>query len=137
MEMTMAFAFDTLGYTKRLQDAGVALPQAEAAMDFIMAELVTKNDLLLTITDLTVRLDNVVSNLNLRIDNAVLQLTLRFGAMVAAGVAALAILDASSTRNPAFNLEIRRARRSHRRVFRCAQTPVHSGLRLPRGATSW
>jgi hypothetical protein len=47
--MTMPFAFDTLGYSKRLQDVGVSRPQAEAhaeaARDFIMTELVTKTDL--------------------------------------------------------------------------------------------
>jgi hypothetical protein len=45
----MAYAFDTLGYAKRLRDAGVTLPEAEAraeaARDFVMAELVTRNDL--------------------------------------------------------------------------------------------
>lgn len=45
----MAYAFDTLGYAKRLRDAGLPAPQAEAhavaAKDFIMAELATKHDL--------------------------------------------------------------------------------------------
>lgn len=45
----MALAFDTLGYAKRLRDHGVKLEiaeaHAEAARDFIMAELVTKSDL--------------------------------------------------------------------------------------------
>ncbi len=45
----MAVAYDTLGYAKRLADAGIPRPQAEAhaeaARDFIMAELVTKTDL--------------------------------------------------------------------------------------------
>jgi hypothetical protein len=45
--MTVAFAFDTLGYSKRLQESGVPRPQAEAhaeaARDFIMHEVVTKD----------------------------------------------------------------------------------------------
>lgn len=45
----MVYAFDTLGYAKRLRDAGVtsaeAEAHAEAARDFVMAELVTRNDL--------------------------------------------------------------------------------------------
>src|SRR5262249_25868088 len=46
----MAYSFDSLGYAKRLRDRGVpqdrAEVHAEAARDFIMAELVTKADLL-------------------------------------------------------------------------------------------
>ena len=45
----MAFAFDTLGYARRLRDGGVpaqaAEVHAEAAREFIMTELVTKTDL--------------------------------------------------------------------------------------------
>jgi len=45
----MAYTFDSLGYAKRLRDRGVPQEQAEAhaeaARDFIMAELVTKSDL--------------------------------------------------------------------------------------------
>jgi len=45
----MAVAYDTLGYAKRLADAGIprehAEAHAEAARDFIMSELVTKSDL--------------------------------------------------------------------------------------------
>jgi hypothetical protein len=75
----MAFAFDTLGYSKHLQDAGVARPQAdahaEAARDFIMTELVTKADL------------------NLALDNVKSSLTVRLGSIMVAGVAALAVLQ--------------------------------------------
>ena len=45
----MALAFDTLGYAKRLREAGIPQAQAEAhaeaAREFSMAELVTKTDL--------------------------------------------------------------------------------------------
>jgi hypothetical protein len=75
----MAFVFDTLGYSKHLQDAGVAIKQAdahaEAARGFIMTELVTKTDLVLAL------------------DNVKLSLTIRLGSIMAAGVAAIAILE--------------------------------------------
>lgn len=75
----MAFAFDTLGYSKHLQGAGVSAQQAdahaEAARDFIMTELVTKADLALA-------LENVKSSL-----------TVRLGSIMVAGVAALAVLQ--------------------------------------------
>jgi hypothetical protein len=45
----MIYAFDTLGYAKRLRDAGVsqehAEAHAEAAREFVMGELVTRYDL--------------------------------------------------------------------------------------------
>jgi hypothetical protein len=45
----MTYAFDTLGYSKRLRDAGIstdhAEAHAEAAREFVMGELVTKTDL--------------------------------------------------------------------------------------------
>ena len=45
----MAFAFDTLAYTRRLRDGGIPAQAAEvhadAAREFIMTELVTKSDL--------------------------------------------------------------------------------------------
>lgn len=47
--MTLAFAFDTPGYAKRLREAGIVNEQAEAhaeaAREFIMTELVAKTDL--------------------------------------------------------------------------------------------
>jgi hypothetical protein len=74
--MTVAYAFDTLGYAKRLRDAGVpdrqAEAHAEAAREFIMPELVTKQDL------------------QTAIDTQTLRLTVRLGGIVAAGVGVLA-----------------------------------------------
>jgi hypothetical protein len=65
-----------LGYAKRLRDGGVPNPQAEAhaeaERDFIMIELVTKQDL------------------QTAIDTQTLRLTVRLGGIVAAGVAVLA-----------------------------------------------
>jgi hypothetical protein len=81
----MAFAFDTLGYAKHLRDAGVAQEQAEAhaeaARQFIMAELATRYDL-----------DVLRRELEAKIDTLSLRLTVRMGIMLAAGVAALAAI---------------------------------------------
>ena len=73
----MVYAFDALGYdAKRLRDGGVPNPQAEAhaeaARDFIMIELVTKQDL------------------QSAIETQTLRLTVRLGGIVAAGVGVLA-----------------------------------------------
>jgi hypothetical protein len=69
----MAYAFDTLGYAKRLRDAGVPQQQAEAhaeaAREFVMAELCTKTDLAAAL------------------DTQTLRLTIRLGTMLIAAVA--------------------------------------------------
>ena len=56
----MAYAFDSLGYAKRLRAAGVSQDQAEAhaeaTRDFVMGELVTKSDLQAAMERLTLRL---------------------------------------------------------------------------------
>ena len=74
----MTLAFDTLGYAKRLRDNGVeqktAEAHAEAARDFIMAELVTKSDRAASLDELTLRL------------------TVRLVGIMAAGIGALTIL---------------------------------------------
>jgi hypothetical protein len=71
----MVFAFDTLSFARYLRDKGVPSEHAEAHADairqFVMSELVTKQDLALAL------------------DNATLKLTVRLGAMLAAGVAML------------------------------------------------
>jgi hypothetical protein len=81
----MAFAFDTLAYAKLLRERGIdpqhAEAHAEAARQFIMAELVTKADLLTTRQQLEAALDNLG-----------LRLTVRLGIMLAAGLGALAAL---------------------------------------------
>ncbi|MEH2477662.1 hypothetical protein V1282_001019 [Nitrobacteraceae bacterium AZCC 2146] len=89
----MAFAFDTLGYAKRLRDAGVTNEQAEAhaeaAREFIMTELVTKSDLQAVRSDLLV----VKSELLTVIDTQTLRLTVRLGGIMIAGIGALALLQ--------------------------------------------
>lgn len=76
----MAYAFDTLGYAKRLRDAGISQGQAEAhaeaAREFVMGELVTKADLQATKADLQAAIDTLS-----------LRLTLRLGVMLATGLA--------------------------------------------------
>ncbi|MGA9321161.1 MAG: hypothetical protein WBW06_08920 [Xanthobacteraceae bacterium] len=74
----MIFALDTLRYAKHLRDNGVPSDQAEAhaeaARDFIMAELVTKLDL------------------EAALDRLTLRMTVRFGVMLVAGLGALAAI---------------------------------------------
>jgi hypothetical protein len=69
----MAFAFDTLGHAKKLREAGVereiAEAHAEAARDFIMAELVTRIDLAAA-----------RDHLEQAIEHQTLRLTIRLGA---------------------------------------------------------
>ena len=71
----MAFAFDTLSFARYLREKGVPSQQAEAHADavrqFVMGELVTKQDLALAL------------------DNATLKLTVRLGVMLATGIALL------------------------------------------------
>jgi hypothetical protein len=81
----MAYTFDSLGYAKKLRDGGVPRDQAEAhaeaARDFIMAELATKADLLA-----------VKQELQNSIDTLSLRLTVRLGAMVVVAIGALAAI---------------------------------------------
>ena len=82
-EARLVYAFDTFGYSKRLRDAGVpqlqAEAHAEAAGEFVMAELVTKT----AIQTLTTHFDAKLDNLSLR-------LTLRLGLLLVAGISILA-----------------------------------------------
>jgi hypothetical protein len=74
----MVYTFDSLGYAKRLRDRGLPQDQAEAhaeaARDFIMTELVTKQDLALALETQTLRL------------------TVRLGAMLVVAIGALATI---------------------------------------------
>ncbi|MCP1556812.1 UNVERIFIED_ORG: uncharacterized protein with von Willebrand factor type A (vWA) domain [Methylobacterium sp. SuP10 SLI 274] len=71
----MAYAFDTLGYSKALRTAGIPVEQAEAhaeaAREFIMHELVTKEDL------------------RTAMELQTLQMTVRLGGLIAAGFVAM------------------------------------------------
>ena len=88
----MAFAFDSLGYAKKLRDAGVPQEQAEAhaetAREFIMVELATRQDLLALRPDMTVS----TQTLQTAIDNISPGLTVRMGFMLVACVTILGVL---------------------------------------------
>jgi hypothetical protein len=99
----MVYTFDSLGYAKRLRERGVpddqAEAHAEAARDFIMAELVTKTDLLAVRADLlavkqelqTVK-QELQTELRTSIETQTLRLTIRLGAMLVVAIGALATL---------------------------------------------
>lgn len=71
----MVFAFDTLSFARYLREKGVPSEHAEAHADavrqFVMSELVTRQDLALAL------------------DNVTLKLTVRLGVLLAAGIAVL------------------------------------------------
>ena len=96
----MAFAFDSLGYAKKLRDAGVPQDQAEAhaeaAREFVMTELVTRHDLETvrreldgSITSVRGELGVVRREIESAMDNLGLRLTVRMGVMLAAGLTIL------------------------------------------------
>lgn len=103
----MAFAFDSLGYAKKLRDAGVSQDQAEAhaeaAREFIMTELATHSDLDALGRELRRDIDSLRTDfgrlrgdfealrreVELKIDNLALRLTVRLGVMFAAGLSLL------------------------------------------------
>ena len=95
--MTVVWAFDTLGYAKRLQESGVPNPQAEghaeAAREFIMIELVTKQDLQASINSLEARLGERIDALQAAMETQTLRLTVRLGGIVAAGIGILALIE--------------------------------------------
>jgi hypothetical protein len=112
----MVYAMDTLGYAKRLRDAGVPQQQAEAhaeaARDFVMGELVTKTDLQATVNNAVQLLEagiattqadvqnamqvaksdlhNAVQLLEAKIDAQTPRLTVRLGGLLTAGIVILA-----------------------------------------------
>ena len=110
----MVFAFDSLSFAKHLRDNGVPQGQAEAhaeaARQFIMAELVTRNDLdaavgavrsemAVTRHDLETSISAVRQDVEVlrrelesRMDTLSLRLTVRLGGLIAVGVAVLAAI---------------------------------------------
>jgi hypothetical protein len=102
-EVIVVFAFDTLGYSKRLREAEVPANQAdahaEAARDFIMTELAIRSDLLSLQSDVAALRDTVALKSDLAamrnellaaIEKSTLQTTVRLGGMVIAGVGVMA-----------------------------------------------
>jgi len=92
----MVYTFDSLGYAKRLRERGVpddqAEAHAEAARDFIMAELVTKADLLAVRADLQAMKQELQTELRTSIETQTLRLTIRLGAMLVVAIGALATI---------------------------------------------
>jgi hypothetical protein len=92
----MVYTFDSLGYAKRLRERGVpddqAEAHAEAARDFIMAELVTKADLLAVRADLLAMKQELQTELRTSIETQTLRLTIRLGAMLVVAIGALATI---------------------------------------------
>ena len=88
----MVYAMDTVGYAKRLRDAGISQQQAEAhaeaAREFVMAELVTKADLQAAVQLLEAK----IGALSVQIEAQTLRLTVRLGGLLAAGIAFLGAL---------------------------------------------
>ncbi|HZK90056.1 MAG TPA: hypothetical protein VFC56_07925 [Stellaceae bacterium] len=84
----MAFAFDSLGYAKKLRDAGLPQNQAEAhaetAREFIMTELVTRTDLETVRRELQSAIEPLRRDMDAKIDNLGLRLTVRMGVMFVA-----------------------------------------------------
>ncbi|TPJ33690.1 hypothetical protein [Mesorhizobium sp. B2-8-3] len=78
----MTLAFDTLGYSKHLREAGVkpaeADAHAEAARDYIMPQIATKAD---------------IAELKHLIERQTLSLTVRLGTMLGLGLAIIAGLQ--------------------------------------------
>jgi hypothetical protein len=99
----MVYTFDSLGYAKRLRQRGVpddqAEAHAEAARDFIMAELVTKTvllavraDLLAVKQELQPVKQELQTELRTSIETQTLRLTIRLGAMLVVAIGALATI---------------------------------------------
>ena len=117
----MVFAFDTLSYARFLRERGIsqdhAEAHAEAARQFIMAELLTKQDLLVMRQDVAAvredveavredvrsvrrdlvaqfdaKLENLSLRFDLKLDNLSHRLTVRLGVLLGAGIGALAAL---------------------------------------------
>jgi hypothetical protein len=95
----LAFAFDTLAYAKLSRERVIDREHAEATKQFIMAELVTKVDLLATrqkveasIRATRQQLETTRQQLEAAMDNLGLRLTVRLGIMLAAALGAIAAL---------------------------------------------
>jgi hypothetical protein len=101
----VVYTVDSLGYAKRLRERGVphdhAEAHAEAARDFIMAELATKTDLaeLASKSDLRALKADLLTveqklqtEIRTSIETLSLRLTVRLGAMLAVGIGALATI---------------------------------------------
>lgn len=98
--MTAALTFDTLQYSKRLQQAGMAAPLAEAQAEALAQVLVTSTADLMTRADgerIEAELKGVEQALRteLRTELRLLEqrMTIKLGSLLAVAVGAMAMLD--------------------------------------------
>ena len=89
----MAYAFDTLRFTQRLEQVGVgreqAIAHAELARDMILGEAASKDDVLAVrkdVVDLKKEIDDIPRELELR-------MTIKLGAIVVAAIAGVAAIQ--------------------------------------------
>ena len=93
----MAFAFDTLKFTQRLEQVGVgrdqAVAHAELARDMIIADSATKADLVGMETALRSDLKALKAEIDGSLRELELRMTVKLGAIIAAAVAVIAALQ--------------------------------------------
>ena len=89
----MVYTFDSLGCANTAWAQDHAEAHAEAARDFIMAELATKTDLLAVRGDLLATEQRLQTELRTSIETQTLRLTVRLGAMLVVGIGALATIQ--------------------------------------------
>ena len=77
----MVYAFDTLGYAKRLRDSGVPQPQAEAHAEAVLSAHFDAK---------LANFDAKLANMDAKLDTLSLRLTVRLGAMLVVAVGLLA-----------------------------------------------
>jgi hypothetical protein len=93
----MAFAFDTLKFTQRLEQVGVgreqAIAHAELARDMILADSATRADLVDMEKALRADLKSFKAEIDGSLRELELRMTVKLGAIIAAAVAVIAALQ--------------------------------------------
>jgi hypothetical protein len=93
----MAFAFDTLKFTQRLEQVGVgreqAIAHAELARDMILADSATRADLVDMEKALRADLKSFKGEIDGSLRELELRMTVKLGAIIVAAVAVIAALQ--------------------------------------------
>lgn len=93
----MTARFDSLGYVRRLEEAGVerraAEAQAEVVRDFIMDQVATKADVELIRTDMKHLEERLTERFDGKLDALEQRVTIKLGTLIVVGVGALLALD--------------------------------------------
>ena len=93
----MAYAFDTLKFTQRLEHVGVgreqAVAHAELARDMILADVATKADLTIAVAELKTDGASIKREIDGSLRELELRMTVKLGAIIVAAVAAVATLQ--------------------------------------------